>query len=242
MSQLNVQETVGSIVTQQPGLARVFEELGIDYCCGGKVPLEDACREQSLNPEKVRGMLEEGLRQLEGGAVEINAAAMSLTELADHLEQTHHVYLRTEFPRLQALAEKVEAVHGEHDERLGEVRDTVIWLATELSNHMMKEERILFPMIRQLEAGADSSAFHCGTIAAPITQMEAEHALAGTALSRLQKLTDGHTPPDWACNTYRALLDGLQRFEQDLHRHIHKENNVLFPGAIRLEQERAAAV
>lgn len=242
MNQVNFKETVGSIVSQQPGLARVFEHMGIDYCCGGKVPLEEACREQSLDPEKVRGMLEDGLRKINSDAVEIDAAAMSLTDLADHIEQTHHVYLRSELPRLTELAQKVVSAHGEHDTRLPEVSDTIKGLAAELSDHMMKEERILFPMVRQLDAGADNPASHCGTIAAPINQMEAEHAQAGIALARLQKLTDGFSPPEWACNTYRALLDGLQHFEFDLHQHIHKENNVLFPRTIKLEQERSVAL
>jgi regulator of cell morphogenesis and NO signaling len=103
-----------------------------------------------------------------------------------------------------------------------------------MANHMMKEEHILFPLIRQLETGAETTLRLCGTIAGPINQMEAEHADAGIALARLNSLTDGYTPPEWACNTYRALLDGLQRFEFDLHQHVHKENNVLFPRALEL--------
>ena len=241
MSQVNIKETVGSIVSQQPGLARVFEQMGIDYCCGGKIPLEDACREQSLDPEKVMGMIEEGLKQIDSGAAVIDAAAMSLTDLADHIEQTHHVFLRSEMPRLLGMTEKVASVHGDRDKRLVEVHETFTGLAAELSSHMMKEEQILFPMIRQLDAGAENPASHCGTIAAPINQMESEHAQAGMALARLQQLTDNHMPPEWACNTYRAMIDGLLNLEQDLHQHIHKENNVLFPAALRLEQECTTA-
>ncbi len=242
MSEVNFNGTVGAIVSQKPGLARVFEKLGIDYCCGGKIPLEEACRDKALDLEEVRGLLVEGEQQIDSEPVEIDAAAMSLTELADHIVATHHAYLRSEFPRLQEMAEKVASVHGEHDPRLLKVRDTFVGLVLELSNHMMKEENILFPMIRQLDAGADNPASHCGTIAAPINMMESEHAQAGAALAALQQLTDNHTPPEWACNTYRALLDGLLRFEQDLHRHIHKENNILFPRAIQLERGSATAM
>jgi regulator of cell morphogenesis and NO signaling len=242
MSEVNFDETVGAIVSQKPGLARVFEELGIDYCCGGKVHLKDVCAEQSLDLTTVQQKLTEGLQQLDANPVDVDAAAMSLTDLVDHIVSTHHTYLKAELPRLVAMAEKVASVHGDHDARLREVNDTFGGLAAELSSHMMKEENILFPMIRQLEVGVADAAGHCGSISAPINQMESEHAMAGAALASLQKLTDNHTPPEWACNTYRALLDGLLRFEQDLHRHIHKENNVLFPRAIELEKECSPAM
>lgn len=239
MDQVDINATVGEIVTRKPGLARVFEQLGIDYCCGGKVPLADACRERSIDPQRVIKILEDKRQEIDNQAA-VDVSSMSLTELADHIEQTHHVYLKSELPRLCAMTEKVASVHGERDQRLTTVRDTFIGLANELSSHMMKEEGILFPMVRQLDSGADTTASHCGTIAAPINQMEAEHADAGIALAQLQSLTDGHAAPEWACNTYRALLDGLQNFEYDLHQHIHKENNVLFPRAIELEKKRTA--
>ncbi len=240
MSQFNIKETVGELVMNKPGLARVFERLGIDYCCGGKMPLEYACREQSLDPQEVLGMLEEEVRNIAGSSDLVDVSDMPLTELADHIESTHHAFLRTEFPRLLAMTEKVASVHGEHDSRLHEVHEVMQALVAELMDHMMKEEQILFPMIRQFAAGELDAASHCGSVAAPINQMEAEHAIAGTALARLQQLTDDHTPPEWACNTYRAMLDGLQRFEFDLHQHIHKESNVLFPRAIKLEVEGSA--
>ncbi len=240
MSQFSIEETVGELVMNKPALARVFERLDIDYCCGGKTPLEDACRERSLDPQQVLGMLEEETRNVDGSSDLVDVADMPLTELADHIETTHHDFLKSEFPRLLAMTEKVASVHGEHDSRLGKVHRVMVVLAAELMDHMMKEEQILFPMIRQLVAGEIGAASHCGTIAAPIEQMEAEHAIAGTALAQLQQLTDDHSPPEWACNTYRAMLDGLQRFEFDLHQHIHKESNVLFPRAIAMEAKRPA--
>ncbi len=242
MSEVNFNETVGEMVSQKPALAQIFEELGIDYCCGGKDPLDEACRKQSLDPQMVRGKLEEGLRNIESGPAEVDAAAMTLTALVDHIEATHHVFLRSEFPRLQAMVDKVASVHGERDERLLQVRNLYTGLVHELSDHMMKEENILFPMIRQLEAGAENPAAHCGTIAAPINQMESEHAEAGAALSMLQNLTGNYSPPEWACNTYRAMLDGLLRFEQDLHRHIHKESSILFPRVLQLEGKDASSL
>lgn len=233
MNRFDINMTVGEIVSRQPELSRVFEQFGIDYCCGGKVSLQDACNRKSVNPQDVLTMLKADRQGTGSGAV-ADVTVMTLTELADHIERTHHAYVKSESPRLRAMAEKVASVHGEHDGRLATVRDTFIGLADEMSSHMMKEERVLFPLIRQLESGAESAFGHCGSIAGPINQMEAEHADAGVALTRLHSLTDGYTPPDWACNTYRALLDGLQKFEFDLHQHVHKENNVLFPRALEL--------
>lgn len=169
-----------------------------------------------------------------------DTATMPLSELADHIEQTHHVYLRSEFPRLDEVTQKVASVHGDKDPRLHQVRDTFLALAGELSNHMMKEEQILFPMLRQLAASDETPRFHCGMLANPIGQMEMEHEQADSALVRLRELTDGFAIPDWACNSYRDLLDALEHFEQDLHEHIHKENNVLFPRALEMEQRKNA--
>ena len=168
----------------------------------------------------------------------IDAAAMPLTELADHIVETHHAYVRSELPRLAKMTARVAAVHGDKDARLAQLNETFMGIAAELSNHMMKEEQILFPLIRQLDASESAPASHCGSIANPIQQMESEHDSAGDALKRMHELTDSYTPPDWACNTYRAMLDGLAQFEGDLHQHIHKENNVLFPRAIAMESEK----
>ncbi|QDV86197.1 hemerythrin domain-containing protein [Stieleria magnilauensis] len=161
---------------------------------------------------------------------------MSLTELADHIETTHHAYLREELPRLDFMTEKVARVHGDKEPRLLKTREAVVALKAELEPHMMKEEKILFPMVRQLEAATERPESHCGSVGNPIRQMEHEHDQAGNALAILNDSTDGYTPPEWACNTYRAMLDSLAQLERDMHQHIHKENNVLFPKAIQLEQ------
>ena len=235
MSTFKVEDTVGEVVARRPALARVFEQAGIDYCCGGKKTVEGACREKGLNPAAFLGRLEEASVSTRDESA-VDAAAMSLAELADHIERTHHAYLHSEFPRLDAMTEKVASVHGDKDRRLRELRETFVALAEELSSHMMKEEHILFPMIRQLEASSRTPVFHCGTLANPIRQMELEHDQAGSALERLRDLTGGFTPPEWACNTYRALLDALAHLERDMHQHIHKENNVLFPRALKMEE------
>ena len=155
---------------------------------------------------------------------------MSLAQLADHIEQTHHAYLKDELPRLVEMAQRVAYKHGHRDPRLPEMAETVVTLAQEMFSHMHKEEQILFPLVREIDAGQLGK--FAASIANPIRQMEAEHDDAGRATERLRELTDGFTPDAEACNTHRALLDGLARFESDLHRHVHKENNVMFPRAL----------
>ena len=238
MSTFQVNDTVGDVVARRPLLSRVFEEAGIDYCCGGKKTLDEVCRERGLDSRAFLVTLEESALAPAGESV-VDAAAMSLTELVDHIEQTHHTYLRSEFPRLDKMTEKVASVHGERNSRLHQIREEFLALTAELSSHMMKEEQILFPMVRQLDASTTTPTFRCGSLVNPIRQMESEHSHAGSALEKLRDLTDGYTPPDWACNTYRAMLDAFVRLEHDLHVHIHKENNVLFPRALEMESEKS---
>ena len=238
MTILHPQTTVGDLVKDRPGRSRVFEDLKIDYCCGGKVPLAEVCENQDLDLQAVLQRLQESDAQSAADEGPLaDADAMSLTELVNHIEQTHHEYLKAELPRLDAMTQKVLEVHASSDRRLADVRRAYVTLYEELVGHMMKEEQILFPMIRQLESATGTPAFHCGSVANPIRQMEFEHDSAGNALAILNGFTDGYQPPEWACNTYRAMLDGLKQLEWDLHQHIHKENNVLFPKAIRLEAE-----
>lgn len=237
--------TVGRLVAERPGRARFFESVGIDYCCGGKIPLEQAVKSRGLEVKPVTDMLEAAdAKAQDHDVVLINADAMGLDELTEHIVQTHHAYLRAELPRLGQITDKVHRVHGEREPRLAELRRAFRAFRDELAEHMMKEERILFPMIRELAQAKGWKQFHCGSIANPIRQMEAEHQNAGDALAIMREATNGYQPLEWACNTYRAMLDGLAQLERDMHQHVHKENNVLFPKAIQLEVElqRRAAV
>lgn len=234
---LSLDATVGELVRQRPGLSRVFEALKIDFCCGGKVRLADACASLGLSPQAVI----ERLQQAEASTdLLVDADAMSLSELVDHIEQTHHHYLRQELPRLDAMTQKVHRVHGDAEPRLGIVRQAFVALHDELAEHMWKEENILFPIVRQMEATGAAGDSHCGSVSNPIRQMEHEHDSAGQALQTMHGATDGYRPPDWACNTYRAMLDALAQLQRDMHQHVHKENNVLFPKAIALEQRLLA--
>lgn len=230
-SGLEPDTTIGAMVTARPALARLFEQLGFDYCCGGKQTLAAACARRGLDLATTLALLDSTNAALAAGPIEVDAAAMSLTQLADHIESTHHAYLKEELPRLREMADRVATKHGWRDARLAEMAGVVRDLAGEMSSHMQKEEIVLFPLVRQIEAGVGVE-LGGGDLTGPIRQMEAEHEAAGGHTAQLRLLTDGFTPDAEACNTHRALLAGLAAFEADLHHHVHKENNILFPRAL----------
>lgn len=232
-SDITTEITIGELVVARPVLARVFERLGIDYCCGGKQSLAVAAARRGLDPATVIALLIAASDALAAAAPEIDVAAMSLTQLADHIENTHHAYLKNEIPRLMEMADRVSTKHAWRDGRLPGVAAAMRDLGQEMLCHMQKEEGVLFPLVRQIEANAEVG-LSAAELAAPIAQMEAEHESAGRLTQALRELTDNFTPNGEACNTHRALLAGLAQFEADLHRHVHKENNVLFPRALAL--------
>ena len=166
----------------------------------------------------------------------------TLTELADHIEATHHAYLKEELPRLEFMVHKVTNRHGEHRPALVQMAQVFDAFKAELESHMMKEEQILFPLCRQLEHASGPQHFHCGSVQNPIRVMIQEHDDAGEALRRMRELTDDYSVPMDACGTYRALFDSLKQLEQDMHRHVHKENSILFPKAVEAEAKRAVGV
>jgi regulator of cell morphogenesis and NO signaling len=237
LPEITPETRIGELVAVRPGLARLFEEMRIDYCCGGKQSLAAASASRGLSVTTVIAMLEAASSALAAAPAEVDAAGMSLKELADHIETTHHAYLKDELPRLAEMAERVAYKHGHRDPRLREMATTVVGLAQEMFSHMQKEEQVLFPLVRQIEGGMRGG--FAASIAEPIRCMEEEHDEAGRATDRLRELTDGFTPDAEACNTHRALLHGLARFESDLHRHVHKENNVMFPRALALVTQGA---
>lgn len=226
--------TVGQLVVECPSRARLFERLGIDYCCGGKKPLAQACREKGLDYGAVVQELENEQAAL--AQAERNWGSASLTDLCDHIEQTHHAYLKQELPHLEFLTNKIAVRHGDSRPALVQVRQVFAALKAEMDSHMMKEERILFPLCRQLDTLDELPSSRCGSIGNPIEVMIREHEHAGDALAQIRVLTEDYKCPSDACNTYRATFDSLQRLERDLHEHVHKENNILFPKAIRQEK------
>ncbi len=233
-------KTVGELVVERPSRSRVFERFSIDYCCGGRKTLADACADAGVATETVADALDAADRSGDADAGR-NWSGATLSELIDHIVSTHHTYLRRELPRLSDMAAKVVNAHSDRHEWVKECREVFGGLRGELESHMLKEEQVLFPMIRRLEAEGVSPSGSCGGLDGPIGVMEHEHDNAGNALARLRTLSNGFTPPDDACNTFRAWLDGLSDLEADLHEHIHKENNILFPRAQELESSTTRA-
>ena len=215
---------VGRIAAEHPLATRVFSRHGIDFCCGGGKPIGDVCQARGLDTEQV---LEEIRAELAGdNSDQERWNEADLSDLIDHILTTFHGPLKEELPRLESMARKVNQVHGAREpEVLPALLSTFLALKTELEEHMMKEEAILFPLIRQ---GRGSMAM------GPISVMEAEHSSAGGALERLRELTNGYQAPADACNTWQALWHGLGALENDMHQHIHLENNVLFPRALAM--------
>lgn len=240
MTQLSLETTVGNWVAQHPQVSRVFESLQIDYCCGGSKSLQQACWERQLDPQQVVQDLEHAVTRDENPQRDWLDA--SPTELCDHIEQTHHAYLRAELPRLTAIVAKVADVHGDSHPELQGLNDAFAALRAELEPHMAKEEQVLFSAIRELEKTDGNASFPFGSVANPISMMEHEHDNAGGGLSKIRTATSDFAVPVDACNTYLAMLDGLRELEADLHQHIHKENNILFPRAIELEGAKQQSV
>ena len=235
MTDLAPHTTLGDIVTSQPEAARVLERFGLDYCCGGTATLDAACADRGVDQAGVQAALGEL-----GEPAPADWARMSPATLVDHLEATHHTYLHVELERLHRLADKVEAVHGDRHPELADIRSTFAHLRADLEPHLMKEERVLFPMIRELAAATEMPDFHCGTLRNPISVMLGEHDRAGELLAQLRSLTSDYTPPADGCASYGALFDGLKRLEADTHLHVHKENNLLFPAVMAMENARCA--
>jgi regulator of cell morphogenesis and NO signaling len=217
---------LGALVTANPGVARVLEQFGLDYCCGGQTRLTIACMEAGLDPDEVRNALA-------NVAIddEVAWADLEPVELIDHVLAVHHAYLRDELPALDQLANKVASVHGERHPELIDLAATVAELRADLLPHMAREELALFPMIRQLVA-ADGETTQGPTAAdldrGPIASMRIEHDQTGRLLERLRSLSSDFDVPADGCASYTSLYQRLAALEADTHLHVHKENNVLF--------------
>ncbi len=233
-------DIVADLVVETPSLARVFESFGINYCCEGNKPLAEAAHEKGIDVDALVVMLNVGAAGPSDRSVP-NPASLSTPELVDHIVDSHHAYLRRELPRLVELTRKVASSHGEEDSRLYEVADTMAHLAAELRSHLETEEDELFPALTR---GADDGRCRdddCAQGAADggdaktamVAQLIAEHRETANALERLRTATDEFTLPEWACNTYRAMLAALEEFEEDIRAHMHLENNALFPRIAR---------
>jgi regulator of cell morphogenesis and NO signaling len=234
-------KTVGEIAAEMPSATREFEKLGIDYCCGGSRTLGEACAEAKISIDEALARLESS-----GAAVQPKESKdwqnLPLEALIAHITSTHHVFVREESPRIEALAAKVVGVHGTNHPELFQVQKAFSALAAELSVHLMKEEQILFPYIVRMEesavAGEPAPPAMFGTVVNPVRMMMAEHDGAGDTLRSLRSISNDYKLPEDACISYRTLYQALQGFEFDLHQHIHLENNILFPRAVAMEAKR----
>ena len=222
MNTTMAEATITDIVSERPARSRVFEQVGIKYCCAGSKTLGEACDEKGLDVAEVSALIAAADAGSVGDAPVWEDAPVG--DLVNHIIETHHVYLKRELPRLETMAEKVAKVHGKGNAKLVVLFQVFRVFAADLHMHMAKEEGVLFPAI------LGGGMAHCGgSLANPIRVMESEHADADRALAHMRSITDEYTAPEWACNTYRALFDGLRELDADLHEHIHKENDILFP-------------
>ena len=236
MITITPETTVREIAAAEAAAARVFESFGIDYCCGGRKPLAQACGERGVEAGAVLAALEEAMQQPQPD--ERDWSAEPLAALCRHIEDTHHVFTRSEMERIQALAAKVVARHGADRPELGEIQERIDALQGELLPHLQREELMLFPYIASLERtrSAGETQASGGSVRNPIRVMIADHDAAAAEMAAIRKLSREYTPPQGACPTYRAFYAALAEFERDLHRHVHLENNILFPRAIALDE------
>lgn len=231
--------TIGELVSQDWRRAEIFKKYGIDYCCGGKRTVADACKTKGINP----ALVEADLEQLESSPSDTrhDYSRWELDFLADYIVNNHHRYVTGAIPFIDELSKKVARVHGDNHPELWEIARHTQAVINELNRHMPKEEIILFPYIKEMVQAKKNitplSTPPFGTIVNPIRMMEEEHTSAGSALEAIAELSNRFTPPADACMSFSVLFAKLQEFQQDLHQHIHLENNILFPKAIRLEAE-----
>jgi regulator of cell morphogenesis and NO signaling len=222
-----LKQTVGEIVAANPNLSRVFQAFEIGFCCQGKLTLAESCRRNSVDPDTLIAAIQ---AELAGGEPPLeNPAQLPLPELADYIVERHHGYLQRELPRIHAMAERVAHVHGGHTPSLVEVYQVFSEMAQELAIHTHKEEADLFPAIREIGSVGPEKR----SLEDPVHFMMIDHDSTMNAMERLRDLTSGFNPPPDACNTYRALFAGLAELEADTRQHLHLENNVLFPGALK---------
>jgi regulator of cell morphogenesis and NO signaling len=230
--------TVGELAAQDYRKVEVFKKYGVDFCCGGKKSLSKVCTEKGINREE----LEKELHVAETSAKmpSQDYSTWDLGFLADYIVQTHHRYVASAIPLIFEYTQKVSKVHGLQHPEAVEAAAIFVQVMDELNRHMMKEENVLFPFIKQLsesKRSGNTAQSSFGTIKNPVRMMEHEHDVVGELMDKIRKATINYLVPADACNTFRYAYAKLQEFEEDLHQHIHLENNILFPRAIKLEEE-----
>jgi len=233
------EQTVGEIVSQDYRTAGVFKKYGLDFCCGGKKKLSDACDRKGLDMNQLLEEIE-NLSQQDNNRE--NYKDWSPSFLVDYIINNHHHFVRTKLPEIKSYAKKVAKVHGKSYPVLEDMLGTFMVLKDEMLSHLDAEEKILFPYIKKmqdsiLEGGKIAEGVATGTAAQAIDMMEEEHDEAGKLMERLEVMSEGFTPPEDACTTFRVYFQNLEAFQDDLHKHVHLENNILFPKALELEKQ-----
>lgn len=232
-------ETLGEIAAKDLRKAEVFKKYGLDFCCGGKKTVKEACAEKGIDVTKVENeLLHTDNLPVGGRALPFND--WNLSFLADYIVNTHHSYVKKVIPDLQAYSEKVTKVHGRQHPELIEINKRVNDVCEEMAPHVIKEEKILFPFIKQLEAASnkelelDNGFFK--SVQSPIDMMVHDHEIVGKKMEEIRELSKNYTLPEDACASYSFLFKSLDEFENDLHIHVHLENNILFPKALAMEK------
>lgn len=232
-------ETLGQIAAKDIRKAQIFKKYGLDFCCGGKKTVKEACQEKGLDVTKIEQELQHADKLPSSRPLPYNEWKIDF--LADYIVNTHHSYVEKTLPDIRTYAEKVKNVHGSRHPELIPIRQLVETVYTELMSHMVKEEKILFPYIKEMAKASGGKqplqASHFGTVQNPINMMEMEHEAVGEALAQIRELTNNYTLPDDACASYSLLYRLLDEFEQDLILHVHLENNILFPKALEIEKK-----
>lgn len=238
---ISKESIIGAVVAGDYRAAGVFEQAGVDFCCNGNRSIEAACAEQGIAADELVGRLRQTLNAPPADRnAAIDYTSWPLDLLADFIEKKHHRYVTGQIPVIQSFLEKIARVHGERHPELAEIKGQFDACAGELTAHMKKEELMLFPFIRKMvtakQAGHNTVSAAFGTIAHPIHAMMHEHDTEGARFRRISALSNRYTAPEDGCGTYRAAFAMLKAFEDDLHLHIHLENNILFPAAVEMEQ------
>jgi regulator of cell morphogenesis and NO signaling len=235
----DTKKQIGQFVAEDFRTAAIFNTYGIDFCCKGHRTLEEVCNKNGINPNDLLNKLHAVINSKTDQSIDYKSWPLDL--LAEYIEKKHHRYVEEKTPILRQFLDKLCKVHGERHPELFEINELFLGCSGELASHMKKEELILFPFIKKMvKAQLENSSIQSppfGTVENPIAMMMEEHDNEGERFRKIAELTNHYTPPTDACNTYKVTFAMLNEFEQDLHLHIHLENNILFPEAVKLEQQ-----
>lgn len=233
---ISAQSIIGELVAKDYRTASVFKKEEIDFCCNGNRTIQEACADKDIQPDSLITQLHQAIQNSSTGAIDFQSWPLDL--LIDYIEKKHHRYVTDKILEIRPYLRKIIAVHGQQHPELLEIEELFLQSADDLTRHMKKEELILFPYIRKMVNNDQEPVYApFGTVQNPIAMMHHEHDEEGERFRKISHLSNQYTPPTGTCNTYRTTFSLLKEFEEDLHFHIHLENNILFPAAINVEQQ-----